>query len=54
MMLAKWRCRADKVDNLVPKVDLEAIRDKLHALEHSTNATARIAARPPQLEEREG
>lgn len=33
MMLAKWRCRGEKMDNLVPKVELQAMKDKLHALQ---------------------
>jgi hypothetical protein len=43
-MLAKWRCRADKVDNLVPKVDLQAIWDNLHALDASAGNTSNAAS----------
>jgi 16S rRNA C967 or C1407 C5-methylase (RsmB/RsmF family) len=34
MMLASWRCRTDKVDGLVSKIELETIRTKLSALEN--------------------
>jgi len=33
MLLTMWRCRGDKIDSLVAKVELESIRTKLKAVE---------------------